>query len=970
MRLIAAFLFASLAATGQSTYQPFAWRNVNLQGMGFVTVLTIHPKAPHDIYAGTDVGGAYRYDRAADRWIPITDRIGTEGPGSYGIEALAVDPTNVNVVYAAMPYRMSLNGTSVDWAGEIVVSRDRGAFWSPTGLARHNVYMGPNDDLRGLVQDRLAVDPHQPTRLYYATRRHGLWIGDVAASTWRRAGGALPESTEAPGITFVAVDPSATDRIYAGVYTSGVWRSNDGGDSWTQIDARPNPVRAAIDKAGVLYVSYGRYSPTAGALRRWRNGEWAEITPAGRTNLFWAGVAVDPSDPATILAAADGNLTVYRSTDRGAQWTRIAYSGIGLKQPGYFQKPNSWNFQSPSGGWGNAGLAIDPANPRQAWQTNGYGVMRNNDVTATGSNWEWVQNNLEELVPQRVVVPPAPGGADLFLVAMDMVGFRVENRDRPPDSKIAEFQWVAQGNSMAFAGQAPENMAFVGWDQVDNRLPMTGVSGDNGRTWRPFENATPGIGGNIAVSARDPRNMVWAPAKGSTPVFTKDGGKTWQKAKVGGEDLRAGWQLTGSEWWASQVLAADPIEEGRFYYYFHASWNSPGELFLSNDGGASWTLAGTVREAGRPVGNTVKVNLVPNPTRAGDLWLAHSRNTNQTGRFVLLRSQDAGVTWTPVPGLQEVRFVTFGRGNSETQPFLYVFGLAPGDGNEAMYKSEDLGATWIRISDPGQIGFAGVTSIAGDMRVKDLVYAAVGGRGVFYGQRKEPAFTAEGVANAASYATPGVTPGENIVIFGTGIGPDVLAESRATTIAGGTQILFDGIPAPMLYASATQSSALVPFHTAGRESATMQVLRDGIPSAPVVVPVVAAKPGIYTANRQGSGPAILVDNATGAVNGPANSFPRGTDVFFYVTGAGQTSPPGTDGASNDLPLPVIAREVTVSVGGVTVPAQWAGGAPFFVQGLTQVNFRIPAGAPVGEAVPLRVTVGGVTSAGQATISIR
>ena len=49
-----AFLRAALAAvlagalSGADT--PFAWKNVNIQGMGYVTGLVIHPKPPHDIY--------------------------------------------------------------------------------------------------------------------------------------------------------------------------------------------------------------------------------------------------------------------------------------------------------------------------------------------------------------------------------------------------------------------------------------------------------------------------------------------------------------------------------------------------------------------------------------------------------------------------------------------------------------------------------------------------------------------------------------------------------------------------------------------------------------------------------------------------------------------------------------------------------------------------------------------------------
>ncbi|MDX2097613.1 MAG: hypothetical protein SFW36_07535, partial [Leptolyngbyaceae cyanobacterium bins.59] len=51
----------------------FTWRSVNLQGMGYVTGIVIHPSPPHDVYIRTDVGGIYRFDRQKQYWIPLTD---------------------------------------------------------------------------------------------------------------------------------------------------------------------------------------------------------------------------------------------------------------------------------------------------------------------------------------------------------------------------------------------------------------------------------------------------------------------------------------------------------------------------------------------------------------------------------------------------------------------------------------------------------------------------------------------------------------------------------------------------------------------------------------------------------------------------------------------------------------------------------------------------------------------------------
>src|SRR5205807_5089152 len=90
---------ALLASTLRSAETAFAWKSVNIQGMGYVTGLVVHPKPPHDIYIRTDVGGAYRFDRGARRWLPLLSRWGTANPGVFGVESIAVDPSDPNTVY-------------------------------------------------------------------------------------------------------------------------------------------------------------------------------------------------------------------------------------------------------------------------------------------------------------------------------------------------------------------------------------------------------------------------------------------------------------------------------------------------------------------------------------------------------------------------------------------------------------------------------------------------------------------------------------------------------------------------------------------------------------------------------------------------------------------------------------------------------------------------------------------------------
>src|SRR4029077_19093934 len=106
----------------------------------------------------------------------------------------------------------------------------------------------------------------------------------------------------------------------------------------------------------------------------------------------------------------------------------------------------------------------------------------------------------------------------------------------------------------------------------------------------------------------------------------------------------------------------------------------------------------------------------------------------------------------------------------------------------------------------------------------------------------------DGVVNAATFRGGAVAPGEIVTVFGAGLGPNTLAtaqyvDGRLPTSAGETRVLFDGTPAPMIYASAGQVSAIVPYSARG--SARVQVEYQGTLTAPVMVTVAAAAPGIF-----------------------------------------------------------------------------------------------------------------------------
>ena len=81
--------------------EPYVWRDVVIGGGGFVTGIIMDPHQKGLMYARTDVGGAYRWDDTAHRWMPITDWLGMADASLTGIESIAVDPNDPQRVYVA-----------------------------------------------------------------------------------------------------------------------------------------------------------------------------------------------------------------------------------------------------------------------------------------------------------------------------------------------------------------------------------------------------------------------------------------------------------------------------------------------------------------------------------------------------------------------------------------------------------------------------------------------------------------------------------------------------------------------------------------------------------------------------------------------------------------------------------------------------------------------------------------------------
>ncbi len=230
------------------------------------------------------------------------------------------------------------------------------------------------------------------------------------------------------------------------------------------------------------------------------------------------------------------------------------------------------------------------------------------------------------------------------------------------------------------------------------------------------------------------------------------------------------------------------------------------------------------------------------------------------------------------------------------------------------------------------------------------------------------------VVNTASGLSGAVAPGEVVSLIGQGLGPETPAEGffddagLESTTVGGTRVLFGGVPAPLLYASGAQVTAVVPYEVDGAAETEVHVEANGEASNSLQLEVAPCAPALFTADSSGQGQALAF-HADQSPNSAAKPAARGSAVTLFGTGEGQTSPKGVTGlrAGNTGPVPVLP--VRVFIGSAEAEVLYAGGGGGQVAGIFQLNIRVPQSAPGGAAVPVTFYAGETASQPGVTMAV-
>ncbi|MGW7417622.1 RICIN domain-containing protein [Streptomyces sp. NPDC054863] len=683
---------AQTAAAG-----PYAWKNAQVVGGGYVTGLVFNPREKGLLYARTDMGGAYRWDAAAEQWIPLTDWVGEKDWNLLGIDSMATDPVAPERLYVA-------SGTYTNgWAGNgaILRSTDRGRTFQRTDLP---FKLGANEDGRG-AGERLVIDPADPGTLLLGTRKNGLWRSTDHGVTWSQVSSfpVKDGASSGAGISFVTYGPAGSNTVYAGVAdkSTSLYRSTDGGSTWRAVSGQPTgqmPQHGVLSGDGSLYLTYtnavGPNGVTAGSVWKYTpaGGVWKNISPSQGSYGF-SGLAVDPQKPSTVMVTTLGRWwpedEIYRTTDGGTTWKALADKSVRDDSAAPY-------VGTATGHWMTA-LAIDPFSSGHVLYGTGSGIWRSKDADATDggahSHWTVGSRGLEETSVQDAVAPP--GGATVVSSMGDLGGFHhgsSHSLAKVPAGRLNNPLMITS-TDIDFAQPDPSLMVRVGRGGSQDGAYST----DGGSNWSGFTSEPVGSAdsGQVALSA-DGSAIVWT-EEGQAPYRSTDKGASWSKVSGLG---------TGA------TVVADRSSAGTFYSL------AGGTLHASTDGGATFTARATHLPAGR---------LTAVPGVAGDLWISGQGKG-------LLHSTDGGRTFTTLTTVESASALGFGKAApGASYQALYLIGTVKEV--TGVFRSSDRGATWVRVNDDahqwGNLSGTGV--VTGDPDTYGRVYIGTNGRGLQYG---------------------------------------------------------------------------------------------------------------------------------------------------------------------------------------------------------------------------------------------
>ena len=678
---------------------------------GRISSLAVHPENPGIMYVGVASGGVFKTDNGGASWTPIFDK-----QTSYSVGTVVIDPRNPSTVWVGTGENNSQR--SVAYGDGVYRSDDAGKSWKRMGLEKSEHIA------------RILIDPRNSDVVYVAAQgplwsdggERGLYKTTDGGKTWA----SLITVSERTGVTDITMDPRNPDVLLAATwqrrrhfYTlinggpeSALHRSTDGGKTWKKI-------------------TDGLPSGTLGRI----------------------GLAMSPKDPSVVYAtieAAAGAAGIFRSADGGITWDkRSGYTA----QPMYYatifadqfntQRLYSMDVQnqvSDDGGatWRNLGerakhvdnhfLWTDPRYPDHYINGNDGGLYQTWDAGKTWIFWanlpitQFYDVDVSNNAPFYIVCGgtqdnnslcgPAASRNTAGILNTDWFvtnggdGFvsRIDPTD--PNTIYAESQGGGMVRLDLRTGEAISIQPAEGRGEAPNRW-----------NWDTPIIISPHSARRIYTASQrlyrsDDRGNSWKALSGDL-TRQVDRNALPVMGKVWGPDAIAKNQSTAFYSNISQV-AESQKQEGLLYV-----GTDDGLVQVSEDGGTTWRKTDTLPGVPR---NAYIQRIITSRHDAKTVFVAV--NNHQFGDFApyLLKSTDAGRTWTSIAGDLPKRGTAYGFAEDHVDAKLLFAGTEFG-----AFVSKDGGAKWMKI--PG-LPTIQVRDIAIQRQADDLVLGTFG-RGIY-----------------------------------------------------------------------------------------------------------------------------------------------------------------------------------------------------------------------------------------------
>lgn len=696
------FPYLNLEQPAANGDEPYVWEQVTEGGTGRSTHVVMHPTEPNLLYMGTDMGGIYRWNNDTYTWTPICDVEPfslEKGHGAdwMGIDGIALDPKNPNVIYAAVGTDSDKGSTGI---GAIVKSYDRGESWQ----VLRETFFHSNGPQRH-TNEPIIVDVGNSDIVWCATQDPSLIKSNDGGATWQEI--KLPVELVKNKIfpRVVALDESTMTangctRVYVSVWDIGLFVTNDGGTTWEQVSDCPSAQITAMEYSGDGTMAIATHN----GLFTYKNGTWNEVSPV--KGVPFTEVAISKKDSNYMITSwyygpvGSYGVYVYYTRDGGKNWTLINDDMI-------------HNHQVPRLEFGGllanvTDIAIDPYNEGRVFMCGWSNFYMTENIFADNVVISNYTRGIEHGCMTNLLSLPV--GARLIVSSFDYGGGRYTDVTQYCDEMLPPKETNPARMSMCESN--PNFIVRAGKGQIV-------YSTDNGINWRSFPTYPEEIlkveMGDVVVSS-DVHPDTGVPAVtiigyDNPPFVTFDLGKTWIKSQC-----PVNWHES-SKWRRAKRLAADNKNPETLYFLAEKG------LYRSDDWGLNYSLITEFDSAGSN-GNQVLTSFGKN----NEVFVSES------GTGKLYRSSSKGELFTEIGNFTYIESFSLGKEKDSNSPAtIYVYGKM----NEitGIHRSVDNGETWEVIYNHATAKKKLMKTfwVCGDRQTFGLVYVGSSGRGIHYG---------------------------------------------------------------------------------------------------------------------------------------------------------------------------------------------------------------------------------------------